>query len=222
AALEPVFQCAAEQVEEARIEHDARRVAMREAHQVGGAKSLRRGVTVMRGRLGRGLRAGRDETRHALTHLPGDRNGASGLERDDRDLVAKPQPLLALHAPADREDGRAAAERLDAQLQVKRLAQTACLEKIDLGVDERRPQSAAEVVILEREGEPRFEPVLDDLVCHLEEAREVHDARRVAIGESYAAGKREDLRQSVVLGYAGWRRAVISARRPGATPSGPP
>jgi hypothetical protein len=56
------------------------------------------------------------------------------------------------------------------------------------------------MVFLEGKGEPGFEPVLDDLVGHLEKAREVDDARRVAVGESYAAGKREDFRQSVVLG----------------------
>src|SRR5262249_21572601 len=155
--------------------------------------------------------ARRDESRHALAHFPGNRNRAPRLERDDRELVTQPQAVLAPHAPADREDSRAAAERLDGQLQVERFAQAARLEEVHFGVDERRSQSAIEVVFLEGKGEPGFEPVLDDLVGHLEEAREIDDARRVAVGESYAAGKREGSRQSAVPRLRG-REAGDDAR----------
>src|SRR5690242_12816582 len=71
ARLEPVLERAAEKIEKARIENDARRVAVREANEIARAKGVGWHLPVVRRRFRRGRDSGCEEELHARAQLGG-------------------------------------------------------------------------------------------------------------------------------------------------------
>src|SRR5260221_13817739 len=102
------------------------------------------------------------------------------------------QALFAACTRPDREHHRAAAERFDAELEGQFFSETAGLEEPDARVHQRNAVAPLKMEFPERHGESELEPALDQIVRHLEEAREKHDPCRISIGETYRANQRED------------------------------
>jgi len=126
--------------------------------------------------------------------------------------VPQAQPVLSANVPADGEHRRASAERLDGELEREPFLEAAGFQKIDLGIDERQAEAMLEMEFAERRRETGIEPILDEIVGHLEKAREVNDARRIAVGEPNAAGQAETLGQGWRLAYAGCIRRMKALR----------